>query len=283
MKIRIISNNSNISLNDELKNHFSKKFYRNIKSKKIIIYVNKEPTLGYKLINEGDVIEFEIKKETNDNWPVVPIFPNVVFENTNYLVINKPENILSIPTKGNPKSIFQEILYYLDTTNQEKSVSILNRLDYETKGLMVIAKNRLAAHALQPTHKHMIRKYKCLVHGKVKNKSDQIRTLISKNSENNKRYVSQDCGKEAISHFKVLWENDNYSLLEFVLETGRTHQIRVHCSYLGTPICGDKVYGIDDDFDNLCLCSYYVEFKDCFLKQEINLEIECGWETNEKY
>ncbi|MCI5583766.1 MAG: RluA family pseudouridine synthase [Anaeroplasma sp.] len=270
--IDFICENEKIELRNELKQHISKKFYKNLKSSNTPIYVNGKILLGYELIHKGDHIRVEYERNEKINWPLYESSIDIVFENDNYLVVNKRSGLLSIPTKSEPFSLYQEVLYYLKKTKQNMSVSILNRLDKETKGLVVIAKNRLASYYLSPTHEKMIRKYECLCEGIFEEESGKIITYIDKNEDSNKRFVSDNTGKLAVSNYKVLKYYEDKTLVEFVLETGRTHQIRVHTSYLGHPIIGDKMYGNSSNI-NLCLCSVYVSFYDQFEKRQIELRI----------
>ncbi len=267
--------NDNIRLSEELKTHVSKKFYKNIKSTNAKILVNDIEIPTYKEIKKGDIITIFYEKEKEINWPLYYHDLDILFEDDNYLVVNKRSGLLSIPTKGCPYSLYQEVMYYLKSKNSNDNVSILNRLDKETCGLVVIAKNRLAAYKLEPTHEHMIRKYYALCEGIFEKKEGKIETYIEKDLNSNKRYVS-NTGKIAITNYKVIKEYDNKSLVEFVLETGRTHQIRVHSSYLNHPIIGDTLYGNFKD-DNLHLCSYYVEFLNPFSGKIVKCELDSRW------
>lgn len=275
--LEFICDNDDIELRNEIRNHVSKRFYKNIKSHKSIILVNDQPLEGYKTIKKGDIIKIEYDSLNTIDWDIYESNIDICYEDDNYLVLNKRPGLLSIPTKAEPFSLYQEVLYYLKTSNQELNVSILNRLDKETKGLCVIAKNRLAAHYLQPTHEKMIRKYKCLCHGVALKDSGIIETLIEKESDSHKRFVSFTSGKKAISIYNVIKRNNDSTLFEFVLETGRTHQIRLHARHIGHPIIGDSLYG--EDLNNeLHLCSYYVEFVNPFTNKIIKCEIKSGWE-----
>lgn len=264
-----------IRLSEELKGHVSRKFYKNIRSTNAKILVNGVELPTYKTINKGDEITVYYEKEKEINWPLYEAKVDVIYEDDNYLVVNKRSDLLSIPTKACPYSLYQEVMYYLKNKNINDNVSILNRLDRDTMGLVVIAKNRLAAYKLEPTHEHMIRKYYALCEGIFEKKEGRIETFIEKDEKTNKRFVSKG-GKIAITNYKVKEEKDNKSLVEFVLETGRTHQIRVHASYLGHPIVGDVLYG-DYEESDLHLCSYYVEFYNSFKDENIKCEIDCGW------
>ena len=276
--LKFISQNDDIWLKDELMNHISKKFYKNLKFKKAIFLVNNVEHPTYKPVKKGDIITIEyFKEEEVIDWPIYESKLDIYYEDENYMVVNKRAGLLTIPTKAEEFSLYQEALYYLKTTNQDLNVSILNRLDKDTKGLVVIAKNRLAANYLQPTHEKMVRKYKCLCHGIFKEDNGVIKNYIDKHEDSNKRFISLEKGKIAISHYRVLKRNLDSTLVEFVLETGRTHQIRLHTSSLGNPIIGDAMYGIDSEAD-LHLCSYHVSFINPFTNEEVICEIESGWE-----
>jgi 23S rRNA pseudouridine1911/1915/1917 synthase len=153
-------------------------------------------------------------------------------------------------------------------------IHILNRLDKETSGLVVVAKDRYARSLLEPCHEHIVRKYLCLVEGQIK-ESGRIENYIQKSEDSNKRIVSNE-GQIAISNYNVIKVYDDKTLLEFILETGRTHQIRVHTSNMGHPIIGDRMYG-NGSGEQLCLTSYYVEFKDPFTNEIVNIEIGKRW------
>jgi 23S rRNA pseudouridine1911/1915/1917 synthase len=275
-----ICENDNLRLTDELRYHISKRYYRNLKANNATYLVNGNIYPTYLNVYKGDNIRVEIEIEENQiDWPLVENTCRIKYEDENYLVIDKPGGLLSIPTKSEPNSVYQQIAYYLNQKNEPMTISLLNRLDKETSGLMVIAKNRLAAYNLQPTHEHMIRKYLCLCEGIFDKKEGKIVNYIAKDENSNKRYITnEEDGKIAISNYKVIKEFDNKSLVEFVLDTGRTHQIRLHTSNLGHPIIGDKMYGNGKDNDKLYLFSYYVEYYDDFKDSKTIISIKEDWE-----
>ncbi len=270
MKIEFIVNNDEIRLSEELKTHVSRKLYKHIKGYNCPILLNGELAKTFVLVHKGDKITIDYKKPKDIDWEIYESKLDIRYEDDNYLVVFKRSGLLSIPTKGNPKSLYQEVLYYLKENNNELNVSILNRLDKDTEGLVLIAKNTFAASKLQPTHLHMERKYLAMCHGIFDKKEDRIILYIKKNGDSFKRIVDKD-GKESVTNYKVLKEIDGNSLVEFKLETGRTHQIRVTASYLNHPLLGDKIYG-NDDLDILHLTSYYLSFINPFNNEKVEIK-----------
>ena len=272
MRLEYIAEGNN-TLSEELKLHTTRKLYKSIRSLNLKIYVNGVLAKTYLPVSKGDIItiDYDINKEPS--WPLYESKLDIYYEDKDYLIVNKRSGLLSIPTKAEPYSIFQEVLYYLKMKNEPLTISLLNRLDKETRGLMMIAKNRVAANLMQPTHKKMERYYLCLTHGIWSVKEGTIDTFISKDIDSNKRYISND-GKRAISHYRVLKEYMDSSLVEFHLETGRTHQIRLHTSYMGHPIFGDMMYGICDSSSEMELVSYKIEFHHPILNKDIVIEIK---------
>ena len=270
LEFEVLENNT---LSEELKKNLTRRFYRHLKFINATILVNDNNKKTFEKVYKGDIIKIiyeEVEREFN--WPNANKIPNVVFENEHYLIVDKEPNLLTIPTRGNPNSLFQQLVLYLGSNN----VHILNRLDKETSGLVVVAKDRYAASLLEPTHEHIIRKYLCLVEGNVE-QGGTISNYICKIGDSHKRIVSdKEEGQLAISNYNVLEKNENTTLLEFVLETGRTHQIRVHTSNMGHPIIGDNIYG-NGKGEILCLTSYYVEFIDPFTKEKVKIQIEKRW------
>ncbi|MDE6656430.1 MAG: RluA family pseudouridine synthase [Anaeroplasmataceae bacterium] len=258
-------------LSEIIKRNVSKRFYRFLKHSQAEVLVDGKQLEWYKRVSiDAEIKIYYVTFEKEIDWPKVNTLPRIVLENEHYLIVDKEPNLLSIPTRGNPNSLYQQLVAYLG----EQEIHILNRLDKETSGLVVVAKDRYAASLLEPTHEHIVRKYLCLVEGKV-TEGGTIQNYIAKEEASNKRYVS-DAGKLAISHYRVLETYEDKTLLEFSLETGRTHQIRVHTSHMGHPIVGDVFYGGKEN-PVLCLTSYTVQFTDPFTNEEINCTIGKEW------
>ena len=273
MEYKFIATQDDI-LTEELKRHVSKRFYKNIKAHKTVFFRNGIEYFGYKMVNKGDVISFDYERENEIEWDLYPSNLDIRYENKDYIVCYKRRGLLSIPKKSDPKSLYQEVLYYLSTKGLPLEVSILNRLDYETEGLCLVAKNRYAASLMSPVHENIKRKYLALLDGILDIKEGRIENYLIKTDDFNKREVTKDKinGKIAISNYKVIKEFGNKSLVEFELETGRTHQIRCHSKYLGHPIIGDNLYG-DGIGNKMYLLSYYISFYDKINKEQFTYQI----------
>ena len=184
------------------------------------------------------------------------IFLDVIFEDKDILVINKPKGMVVHPGAGNFENTLANALIFkyknsLSNLNGKLRPGIVHRIDKETSGILVVAKNNLSHSNLgkQFSDHSIKRKYKCLVWGVVRPLNGRIETLISRNKKNRQLMsVSEIVGKKAITNYKTLKvfnkkDIPKISLLECELETGRTHQIRVHLKYKGASILGDKKYG----------------------------------------
>lgn len=271
-KIIIRCDENDITVSEMIKKKLSKRHYKNLKFKQAKFYLNGKAIKTYDkaLLNDEITIEY-LSDEYSKEWPLYGNSTEIVFEDENYIVANKRSGLLSIPIKVDQKSLYQEMLYHLKENNESLNISIINRLDRETSGLCLIAKNRLAASLMSNTHLNMTRKYICLCDGIIDKDSGIIDNYIKKSENNNKRYISID-GKRAISEFKVIERYSDKTLVEFILKTGRTHQIRLHTSYLGHPIVGDKLYGRGEG-DIFHLKSYYLEYIDPFTKEVKKFEL----------
>ena len=273
MRFEFITESDNVRLSDELKLHLSRRMYRGIKTKNTTFFVNNIETKTYMIIHKGDIITFEYDKDRDIDWELYDSKLEIYYEDNNYLVVYKRRGLLAIPTKAEPYSLFQEVIYYLKSKGEKTDISILNRLDKDTFGLCLVAKNPYAASLMSPVHKKMERKYLALCEGIFENKSGTINLNIKKSDDSNKRIISE-LGQTAITHYKVIDEVDNNSIVEFKLETGRTHQIRLHTSAINHPIVGDKLYGSGSDGNKLYLLSYYIRFINPIDNKEVYIELD---------
>ena len=213
-------------------------------------------TLPSTIIKTNDKIIINIIEEENLKIAPNNIKLDIVFEDRDILIINKPKGMVVHPGAGNYKNTLVNALLYkyknkLSDINGNTRPGIVHRIDKETSGLLVVAKNNLSHSNLgKQFSEHSIkRKYQCLAWGVIRPLNGRIETLISRNKKNRQLMTVSDVnGKRAITNYKTikvfnLKDIPKISLIECKLETGRTHQIRVHLKYKGTSLLGDKQYG----------------------------------------
>lgn len=259
-------------LRDYLKTKLSKKLYKRLRffGK---VYANNRIIENHQRVYKGDILSLIYEKKVKEEWIQYPYEPKILLETEHYLIVYKESDFLTIPTKAEPKSLFQSILYHYQAYHLDATVSFINRLDKETEGLVLVAKNAHVAYQLNANKGKIKRSYLALCNGHFASKKGIIHTFID--VKDKIRFVSTE-GKEAITEYEVIEEYENGSLVRFNLYTGRTHQIRVHCQYLGHPIVGDKKYGFNEA-GFLHLCSYSLEFYDEFQKKPIKIKIKPKW------
>ncbi|MBK0348425.1 RluA family pseudouridine synthase [Aerococcaceae bacterium zg-ZJ1578] len=196
--------------------------------------------------NQAEVTE-EIPALVAENIPL-----DIVFEDDDVIVINKPAGMVVHPSKGHYSgTLVHGLLYHLGHQNlafPDDSVrpGLVHRIDKDTSGLLVVAKNNFAHQLLseQLENHSMGRTYVALVHGMIKEPEGTIEVPIRRDQHNRLRWSAHQDGKYALTHFKVLERFSDSTLVELKLETGRTHQIRVHMEYIGHPLVGDPVYRV---------------------------------------
>jgi len=219
----------------------------------------------YNNLHQGDVITISLPEETID-YSIVheDIKLDIVFEDDYLLIINKPSGMPVMVTKSHPSGTLSNALcHYFVHNNIMSKIHLVNRLDKDTTGLMIVAKNRYVKYLLSEDLKNKItREYYCIVNGLLINKKSVIDLPIGKTSENSmKRIIKQD-GLRALTAYEVVQEFKDFSLLKITLKTGRTHQIRVHLSHIGHPIVGDLLYNSKESEQELMmLCSHLVQFE----------------------
>ncbi len=212
---------------------------------------------GY-LIKNGDTIQISFSKDVlNLNAEAENIPLNIVYEDDYFAIINKPQGMVVHPAPGAYNhTLVNALLFYFDSLSTGSDAirpGIVHRIDKDTSGLLVVAKNDFAHQNLAAQiEKHTcFRHYKALLEGNLKQDSGTVETFIARSKTDRKMMAVSDTGKKAITHYNVLERFKDYCLVEFVLETGRTHQIRVHSKFLGHPIVGDKTYGYKNQKFNL--------------------------------
>ena len=228
---------------------------KNLILKKKLKLNNKIISSPSKKISTGDQINLQIPEPEEASLKPYEFKLDIVYEDKDLLVINKPAGIIMHPGAGNyDQTIVNALMYYnkeaLSTIGDELRPGIVHRIDKDTSGLIVVAKNNETHENLsQQFNKHtIIRIYQLLIWGKLRPSSGKIDTFITRSSKNRQMMeVSESKGKRAITNYKTIevFENDNtptLSLVECRLETGRTHQIRVHMTHKGNSIMGDGKY-----------------------------------------
>jgi len=201
------------------------------------------------LLKENDLITYEPLEEKKLSLEGQNLNLEIVYEDEDVAVVNKPKGMVVHPAAGNYENTLVHGLLYeledLSTINGVARPGIVHRIDKDTTGLLMIAKNDKASLSLTEQLKaHTCKRtYQALVYGTIQENKGKINAPIGRDQMDRKKMAVTKDGKEAITHFTVLKRFKDFTLVECALETGRTHQIRVHFSYIGHPLVGDKVYG----------------------------------------
>lgn len=241
------------------------------------IYLNSLPTYTKKSVTVGDTVSVLIDfEEDNSNIVASNIPLNIIYEDDYLLVLNKPANIAIHPSILHfDNSLSNGVKFYFDKLGLKKKIRIVNRLDRNTSGIVILAKNEYIQECLikQMKTNGFKKEYLAIAKGILESKSGTLNFPIArKEGSIIERTVSSD-GDSAITHYDVVKEFNNLSLVHIVLETGRTHQIRVHFSHIGHPILGDTLYGSPSELINRqALHSYKLTFIHPVTKKELILE-----------
>lgn len=225
------------------------------------ILVNGKKTKNGYILKENDLVEVgEIKEEIMQALPE-KMDLDIIYEDDDVIVVNKPNGMVVHPAVGNKsKTLVNGLLYHsknLSTINGEFRPGIVHRIDAYTTGLLMVAKNDKAHKILakELEEKKTTRKYIALVWGIINTDTGTIDAPIGRDINDRKKMAVTDINsKDAITHFKVIERYSNATLIELKLETGRTHQIRVHMNYIGYPVVNDPVYGRRKLIDNTGQC-----------------------------
>lgn len=235
------------------------------KISKLSIVVNGKKVKSSYIVKENDIIEIPELKEEEIKAIPEKMDLDIVYEDDDVIVVNKPNGIVVHPAVGNTKhTLVNGLLYHskeLSKNNGEFRPGIVHRIDAYTTGLLMIAKNDKAHDFLakQLSEKTTHRKYIALVWGVINNDTGTIDAPIGRDINDRKKMAVTANGKEAITHFKVLKRYKDATLIELKLETGRTHQIRVHMNYINHPVVNDPVYGKRKLINNTGQCLHAKE------------------------
>ena len=246
------------------------------------ILVNHKIVKSSYKVQEGDKIQIEEEIPVEISLKAQDIPLDVIYEDKDIIVVNKPKGMVVHPANGNPDGTLVNAIMAmckgsLSGIGGEIRPGIVHRLDKDTSGIIVVAKNDKAHINLSEQIKeHRVKKtYIALVRGIVKENEATINMPIGRSEKDRKKMAVTKKGKEAITHFRVLERYDKYTLLQVNIETGRTHQIRVHLSQIGYPIVGDEVYSNGKNEWNIkgqCLHAKSLEFTHPITGEKMYLE-----------
>lgn len=253
---------------------------RMIEEKNILVN-GKKQKVAYK-IAEGDIISVKEVEAKTIELKAQDIPVEIIYEDNDIIVVNKPKGMVVHPANGNPDGTLVNAIMSickdsLSGIGGEIRPGIVHRLDKDTSGLLIVAKNDKAhVNMSEQIKNHEVKKtYIALVRGVVKENEATINMPIGRSTSDRKKMAVNKNGKNAVTNIKVLKRYDKYTLLEVNIETGRTHQIRVHLFHIGYPIIGDYIYSNGkNEFGVIgqCLHAKSLEFKHPITNKEMKLE-----------
>lgn len=244
------------------------------------ILVNGKKTKNNYKVKENDIVSIDDSFKEEINIEPEEMDLDIVYEDNDIMIINKPSGIVVHPGNGNYKgTLVNGLMYYtnnLSDVNGEIRPGIVHRIDKDTSGLIIVAKNNKTHEILGDyfKNKSITRTYIALVKGEIGTNSGTIDAPIGRSDKDRKKMaVTAKNSKNAITHFTVLKRYKGYTLIKCKLDTGRTHQIRVHMAYIGHPVYNDPVYTNDkcSDFGQF-LHSYSMEFIHPITKEKMYFE-----------
>lgn len=274
LKYEVIDNQYT-TLRQVLKNkwHISSRLLVKLKKENAIfvndenVYIDYPLNVGYTIIVKMDF------KERSENIVETPMELNIIYEDEYYIVINKPANMPVHPSSSHyTDSLANGLQYYYRQNNIQTKIRPVNRLDKDTSGVVIFAKNEYIQESLisQMKTKVFEKTYIALLEGNLEITSGTINAPIARKENSIIERCVHEQGDIAITHYKLIENKYNYCIVEFRLETGRTHQIRLHSQYISHPILGDTLYGTASKLINRqALHSYKVKFMHPILEQEV--------------
>ncbi len=230
--------------------------------------INGEVCRSVDIVKMGDILTADVEEEAvSENIMPKEMQLNIIYEDEFLLLINKPRNMSVHPSIGNfDNTLANGVIDYWQKNGEQHKFHAVNRLDKDTSGICIIAKNQFAHGVLcnQIKKNDLKKRYMAIVNGALKNNKGTIDMPIKREQEGILKRVTAKDGKRAVTHYTVVEKYEKYSLVDISLETGRTHQIRVHFSSIGHPLLGDWLYGNGDMERDIAkghlLHAYYIGF-----------------------
>lgn len=280
LEYKIKENNQYYNIKEVLKKefHISDRLVSKLKHAKQI-YLNNKPAYVSEKLEVGNSIVVDLDfNEISDNIIPTKVNLDILYEDDALLIVNKPCNIPVHPSVDHyTDSLSNGIRYYFDSIHLNRKIRPVNRLDKNTTGIVIFAKNEYIQECLIKQMKNNIfkKEYLALVEGILENVSGIINAPIARKENSIIEREISDNGSTSITHYKVIKEFSSYSLVQFLLETGRTHQIRVHCKYVGHPLLGDTLYGNSSELINRqALHAYKMNFIHPITNQNIEIVVD---------
>jgi 23S rRNA pseudouridine1911/1915/1917 synthase len=243
----------------KMSSRFTKKMARNG-----LASINGKRGMNSTVLRTGDIVEIIIAGEETQDIAAENIPINVVYEDEDLLIVNKPPFMVVHPTKSHQEgTLANGVVNYFMETGQDCIVRLVNRLDRDTSGLVIIAKSQFAHQQMANMliNNSIEKYYIAMVEGKLEGESTIDLSIGRPFIESIKREVMEE-GQRAVTHFEVLQSSDNITCVNIKLETGRTHQIRVHLSHIGHPLLGDTLYGTESEhITRQALHAYKLKFE----------------------
>ena len=276
--IKVVSDKENIRIDKYLASilDYSREYIGRLIDSKLVLVNDKIVKASYKVALQDEIVIHDEQMKVEDHIEPVKMDLDIVYEDEYLMVINKPSGLVVHPGAGNyNNTLVNGLMYYtkhLSDVGGSTRPGIVHRIDKDTSGLLLIAKTNQIHEILADDfkNKRIKREYIALLDGVFKNGSATIDAPIGRDKQNRERMAVVEDGKHAITHMKVLKRYDGYTLVSCVLETGRTHQIRVHMAYIGYPIHNDPVYSKKEaDSFGQFLHSYKMNFIHPITKKEM--------------
>lgn len=275
MKLSYVNLNKYSNIKEVLKAEFSMSDRLLLKLKRLDkIYLNGKNASVNQNISKNDLVECYLDYD-EDNSNIIPTeMPiNIVYEDDTFLIVNKPAGIPVHPSMDHyTDSLSNGIAFYFSKICLKKKIRPVNRIDKDTSGIVIFAKNEYIQECLirQMKSKQFVKKYIAVVNGNLDNSVGTINAPIARKEGSIIERCVNSNGDNAITHYKVLKRTANYDIVECILETGRTHQIRVHFAHIGHSLLGDTLYGTHSDLiKRQALHSYEVDFIHPITKQNV--------------